>query len=204
MKNLFLLTAFFALSINICAQDNSQDLSAKDLKKYPLKGAIIKYSITGDATGSATRTFSNDGWLDHFVTEIEINKYGISDNTITSTLSLGDYTYSFKNKDTKGTKLKDSRYSELLRYKTANESIEAIMQAEGATKSGTSIILDKTCTKWIFSTGVVKEIYEWEGLVLKIVKHLPGINYEILAIEINETPTMDSTIFNIPTGITFN
>ncbi len=78
------------------------------------------------------------------------------------------------------------------------------MQAEGGKKSDTSSILDKTCTKWIFNTGVVKEIYEWEGLVLKIVKHLPGINYEILAIEINEAPAMDSTLFNIPTGITFN
>lgn len=191
----FLICICFRLTAQ---EDNSQSLLEDSLKKYPIYNAIIEYEVTGDATGSATRTFTKHGWQELFSSSITINKYGTTTVTDDVTTILGDYTYTIKNKRSKGTKNKDARMSELLSYKSARETIDAIMTSEGGTKAGQDTILNKNCVKWVFKSGVIKEIYEWEGIPLKIRKQLPGIAYEITATELNMEVPIDENLFSLP------
>ncbi|MEQ8238783.1 MAG: hypothetical protein RIA69_06205 [Cyclobacteriaceae bacterium] len=203
MKTNLLVIAFLSLFFTLSAQDQAKKISENHLKKYPIEKGSVTYTITGDATGDAFRTFDDFGIRDRFISNVEINKYGTVDRTNTTVLSLGDYSYSVKNDDLKGKKLKDSRLMDLLKYKSPRESIDAVMIADGGTKAGTKVILDKKCTKWVFDTGITTEIYEWNGLVLKIVKELPGIKYQIVAKELTENPEISDDFFKVSAKVKF-
>jgi len=199
MKISLLLLSLISFSFSLFAQDNnSQVLLNKELKKYPIENAKITYAITGDASGTAVRCFVDFGWKENFEQNLTLEKYGIREQTLKRSIILGDYAYIIKD-SVISSKEKDARFSELLSYKSQRETIDALMKIKGGTKMGMETILDKECNLWVFKTGTIKEIYEWEGIPLKIVKKLPGINYSIVAENIdNESPITDSN-FDLPT-----
>jgi len=203
MKSNLFIIATLSLVFTLSAQDKTKKVSDKHFKKYPIEKGYVTYSITGDATGDAIRTFIDFGNKDCFVSNIEIVKYGTVDRTNTTVLSLGDYSYSMKNDAVEGKKMRDSRLGDLLKYKTTRESIDAVMTADGGMKAGTKEILAKKCTKWVFEKGITREIYEWNGLILQVVKELPGIKYQIVANKIFENSEISDDFFKISDSVKF-
>lgn len=165
---------------------NSDKINESTKPKFALKSGIINYEISGDGTGTVTLHFDRNGWRKIEHRHLTIEKYGVTSTEQTVELVDGDYVYKANLDSKKGQKQFDKSWSGLLNYKSKEETISAIMTTKGGTKDSTEVLLDKTCTIWKFDSGTISELWEWEGIPLKVVKRLPGISYEITATSIDE------------------
>ncbi|MEQ8472298.1 MAG: hypothetical protein RIC35_13990 [Marinoscillum sp.] len=180
---------------------NSEELNKKIKSKFPLSTATIKYQITGDASGSAALYFDRNGWRAVEHKELIMERYGIKSTENTIELTDGDYKYQINVNAGKGKKTTDKSWSGLLGYKSHKETITAIMTSKGGEPAGEQTLNDKTCTVWKFNSGSTQEIWEWNGIPLKIVKKLPGLTYEMIAEEIVEIESINEELLALPNSV---
>lgn len=195
MKLITPLIFLLATSSFAQIEGNSQKINQNNKPKYVLENATINYVISGDGTGDAVLHFDRNGWRSIESRNLTISRYGVTSTERTIELIDGDYIYKANIDSKKGKKSMDKSWSGLLNYKSKEETLAAIMQSRGATKSGEESLLDKTCTVWQFESGTISELWEWEGVPLKIVKKLPGITYEITAQSIEELKEMPQNLY---------
>lgn len=167
-------------------EGNSDKINADTNPKFPLTSGSITYTISGDGSGSSTLYFDRNGWRTIEHRELIMTRYGITSNEKVIELVDGDYYYKANLDAGTGKKSVDNSWSGLLSYKSKEETIEAIMKSKGGSLKGTEVVIDKICLVWVFEKGSVKELWEWEGIPLKIKKELPGIHYELTATAITE------------------
>ncbi len=169
---------------------NSSKLHTGSQPKFPISSGSVSYTITGDATGTATLYFDRSGWRTLEYRELILQRFGITSTEKTIDFTDGDYNYKANLNAGRGKKQHDSTWSKLLNYKTRQKSLEAIMEAKGGQLEGTDVLLGKICNIWAFQSGTTQEVWEWGGIPLKIKKKLPGINYELQASSITNQGTI--------------
>ncbi|MAE86307.1 MAG: hypothetical protein CMB80_26465 [Flammeovirgaceae bacterium] len=184
MKVLAPLLLFISSFATAQLDGNSEQINSDTNPKYPLEAGLVTYSISGDGSGTSTLHFDRNGWRVLESRDLTMTRYGISSQERTVELTDGDYTYKANLDANTGSKKYDKNWSRLLNYKTKGETIEAIMTSKGGTLSGQEALLERTCNVWVFNTGTTLEIWEWEGIPLKVKKKLPGISYEVTATSI--------------------
>ncbi len=167
-------------------EGNSEKINSASNPKFPITSGSVTYSISGDGTGSSILYFDRNGWSTIEHRELILNRYGITSSEKVIELVDGDYHYKANLDAGTGKKGYDKSWSGLLGYKSKAETIEAIMTTKGGQLKGTEVVIDKICHVWVFAKGPIKEIWEWEGIPLKIKKEIPGIHYELTATEITE------------------
>ncbi|MEQ9303795.1 MAG: hypothetical protein RJQ14_07755 [Marinoscillum sp.] len=195
---LLLSLSYFSFAQSI---GNSEELNQKIKAKYPLSTATVKYNISGDALGTAELHFDRNGWRSVEHKEITIERYGVKSTESTIELTDGDFKYQVNVDAGKGKKTTDKSWSGLLGYRTHPETIAAIMTSKGGQSAGEQLLLDKTCTVWTFSTGATREIWEWNGILLKVIKKLPGLSYEMIAQEILPIESINEELLILPKSL---
>jgi|GEM_PF-1557929 len=182
---------------------NSESINKKTPAKYPVQSGIISYTVSGGATGTATLYFDRNGWraLEHRT--IQINRYGTMSTEDRKELTDGDYIFKINLTSGSGEKAKDERWSGLMTYKSNAQAFEAIMVSRGGSKVGMDTLLGKPCNKWAFEKGPVSHLWVWQGIPLKVIKKLPGLAYEQIAVSFTENPQIEEATFALPEEITW-
>lgn len=203
MKLFLSITFLLSSAIAHSQSGNSEHLVDKGLTRMSLESGRITYHIGGDATGTATLTFDRDGWRQILEKEFTFEKYGITSTIKTTELVDGDYTFTINYDNQKGQKTKDSRWSDLLSYKSLEESVEAMMEDAGGMPQGDTTLLNRPSNIYLFQNGSIKSIWEWQGIPLKELKSLGGLNIIMTATQFEEMEISEES-FALPPGITWD
>ncbi|MFY0685693.1 MAG: hypothetical protein JXQ90_00935 [Cyclobacteriaceae bacterium] len=180
---------------------NAKELAEQGLIKYPFIDGIITYEISGEASGSSTLSFKYFGWLSASNRDMTYTLYGISSEDHRLEYINGDFIYSIDMKTKKGKTSKDFELSKLTQYKSPIESREAVYSSKGGIKTGTDTILDKPVNIWKFSSGNMIELWEWDGIPLKMTRKLGKLTFTLTATDIVAEQGVELTF---PEGVTFN
>ncbi|MDH5610606.1 MAG: hypothetical protein OEY56_14095 [Cyclobacteriaceae bacterium] len=196
----FLLLLLF--SFPLLSQDGNADkLYEEGLRRYAATTGTVSYQITGDASGTVHYQFALAGWLEATVWDIEYELYGIKNRENRLEYRDGDTAYTINLTTLKGSRSDAVRESELIRYKSAEETREAIYRSQGGTKTGTTVLLDKEVVIWEFENTSLITIWEWNGLILKARRKIGKATYEYTAISLD----LDGEVaIGLPENITFN
>ncbi len=197
---LFLILSFLFASTTHAQQGNSTDLVEEGLKRFDNKSGKILYEIIGDAVGQMEYTFDHWGWLEFTSRKMEYTLFGMQSSEDRVEFRDGDFFYNIDLKTSKGKKSKNKDTSDLLRYKSGRETIEALYTKMGGTTAGTDQILGKTVNIWKFESGNTLELWEWNGIVLKGKRKLSKVVYEYEAKSIELDPEVN---IRLPDGITW-
>lgn len=149
------------------SQLKSEQLRAKDFKKYSLQSGSIEYEISGDATGYEKLVFDNFGWTSLKKQNMNFELYGITSSQSIHEVTDGDFVYRLNPEDSTMSKRVDLKWSAIASYKTPEELSEAILFSIGGTYHSDSTMSDKKCQVWTFENKALQEMWVWNGLVLK-------------------------------------
>ena len=93
---------------------------------------------------------------------------------------------------------KDYKWSEQAAYKGPLDASEAILFSIGGTYIADSMLLAKKCQVWTFENKAIKELWVWDGIVLKRKTALGNQLVLSTATEIKSDFTIGENFFQIP------
>ncbi len=125
--------------------------------------------------------------------------YGMSSVEKTVEYIDGDQYYTINLNANKGTNKLDNRWSKLAAYKAKETIADIILQDDGGTKSGDTVLLDQKVSIWDYNSGTTLSKWTWKGLLLKEYKSLVGLKYEMTATTIIENTPFPEDL--IPQGV---
>lgn len=203
MKSLSLTLGLLGL-LSLQQSGNSLEINSRTAVRFPLESARITYTISGDASGTATLLFDRNGWRAIEHRTVTLKRYGLENTEQTVELTDGDYTFSANLGTLKGRQQRDNKWSALRAYRETDEVVSALMTGQGGvlTNQGDTI-LGKPCRVWAFAKGTTASISEWSGIPLKIVKRLPSVNYVIAATTIDTSVVTSDADFAISNEVLF-
>ncbi len=178
---------------------SATELLAQDLKKYAMKSGEITYDITGDAEGEEKMNFDSYGWKSMRKQNMIFELYGIKTVQTLYEISDGDFIYRLNEGDSTMVVRKDIKWSQQASYKNPLEVSESILFSMGGNRSTMdSALLDKTCQVWTFDNKAIKELWIWNGLVMKRKTKLGDKMVISTANSIEIGIETEETIFEIP------
>lgn len=158
----------------------------------------ISYVVTEGATGSVESRFDLAGLLTATTTDLAYTLFGMETTSNALEIQDGDYTYTYDLTKQSGKSSIDKTPSDLLRYKSMEESRLALLEANGGERLANETVLNRDCERWVMKEGKYRELWLWKGLVLKAVVKTARLTYAYEATEILlEQPSID-----YPTEIT--
>lgn len=192
----------FSYVCSVFAQEgNSETFVDEGLKRFTeSKSGKIVYEITGDASGEMIYLFDSWGWVESTSRKMEYTLFGMKSEEDRIEFRDGDFTYNIDMKTSKGKQAKNKDTSDLLRYKSPRETIDAVNAKAGGTISGTDTVLNKEVNIWKFASGNTLELWEWKGIILKGKRKLSKVVYEFTATSIDLNWTSD---IKLPDGIVY-
>lgn len=199
MSPLIALLAFFIASIS--SSGNSLELSSKLPGKFALPSGLVRYVVSGSATGTATFHFDRNGWRSIESRELVFEKYGLKSTEKKLTLIDGDYLYTINIDSNQGKKENIEEWSHLIKSKSRVETRKIIYESMGGQMMETDTLLGKPCEVWTFAKGPVVHLAIWKGLPLLIERKVPGVTYTLTAIEVLEAQQWSDDVFHLPEGI---
>jgi len=176
----------------------SNQLIEKGWKKYSEEKGSITYTISGDATGSEVFTFDRYGWRSLKKMDMQFELYGAQRSQVLHESSDGGSIYRINHSDSTYSTRIDFRWTTQAGQVSPKQASEAILFGLGGTYSSDSVLLGKTCQIWTFENKALKQMWVWNGLVLKRISKLGENNIITTATEIDLQPTIDDSIFQIP------
>ncbi len=193
MKSQLVVLSLFMVNNLLAQVGNGEELSEEGIKRFEdnEKGQII-YTISGDASGKITYEFSHWGWKEKKVREMEYTLFGMQTDENKLEMRDGDFTFTADLKTKKGKISKNQTESDLLRYKSPEETIESLYLGMGGVVARQDTILGMTVNVWQFEKGNTLEIWESKGLILKGKRKFSKIIYEYTAEEF--IPKMDLNV----------
>ena len=183
-------------------------LKEPEFKKYPFKSALIEYTFTGD--GSGTMRHFIDYWGVREVQEDKstIKMMGQERKNNMLIISDQDTSIQINMTDSSGMKMKDPRWDSMIqsfkkmtadqKKNFASEMMKTSMQQFQAKAVGTEDILGKKCE--IFEVQGYK-ISIWNGLPLKSVVSMNGMNMTVTATKLETDVDVPLALFTPPVGI---
>ncbi|MEP1096519.1 MAG: hypothetical protein ABJG78_15495 [Cyclobacteriaceae bacterium] len=197
MKALLLLLSLLP-SLAFCQTQTSNQLMEKGWKKYTLEKGSINYTISGDASGNEVFTFDRYGWRSLKKISMQFELYGAQRSQVLHETSDGGSIYRIDHSDSTYSKRIDFRWTTQASQVSPKQASEAILFGLGGTYNSDSVLLGQTCQVWTFENKALKQMWVWNGLVLKRISKLGENNITTTATEINLQPTIDAAIFEIP------
>jgi hypothetical protein len=187
MKTLISILLTITITPFCNAQEgNSKELVSDGLKRLTVQFGMVNYEVSGDASGEVTYTFNDWGWKESTVRTLTYTLYGMKSNLNKMEVRDGDVIMNIDISTKEGSKTTDTNESELLRYKSPEETQKAILESRGGKINGMETILDKETNIWVFESGNIQSLNEWNGIVLKAVVKLPAkLSYTYTATSID-------------------
>ncbi|HQV76940.1 MAG TPA: hypothetical protein PLJ42_01070 [Chitinophagales bacterium] len=129
---------------------------------------------------------------------------GKSMNTISNSLKLDEYVYTWSNMGKNGNKIKVNP-SEIDPNTTDFASLTEDMKKKFSLKEeGSETINGKNCTIYSFSAEKMQgKIWQWKGVPMKSEMNIMGQTVTTTVTKVEENPTFPAGTFDVPSGITF-
>ncbi len=197
MRKLLILLLIQPL-ISFCQEQTSQDLIDNGLKKYSLEKGSINYEISGDAAGEEVFIFDRFGWRSLRKLSMQFELYGAERTQQLHEISDGGTTYRINHNDSTYRKRADIRWTSQAQNSTPQQASESILFNLGGTYQSDSLLLGKTCQVWTFESKSLKQMWVWNGLVLKRISQLGEVNIISTATKIELDPMIEESIFELP------
>lgn len=178
----------------------SEELMASGLKKYAAQSGRITYTISGDATGTEVFSFDRFGWRSLKKRHMEFELGGKEKFQEQHEVSDGKLVYRINHSDSTYRKRMDIRWTTIATQMDPAATSDAIIQGIGGVYVGDSIYQDKTCKVWTFEGKSLKEMWVWEGLVLKRRSTLGEKEIITNADKIEIGIPIDDWFFRLPEG----
>lgn len=198
MKKVHLLLVCISLMIvSISCGDNAEG------KRYGIKkGILISESIYSGNRAKSTVTlhFDNYGEKEYTIAKAETGVNGVVQIREQHSLLIGDFLYSWDPATKKGSKYK---YAEVLDpFKLSKEDFtEDLKQQFNYKEHGKETFMGKTCDVISLSfDGIEGRMYSWKNIILKSEVSSQGLQVTTQAISLNESPSFDKKIFDLPSG----
>ena len=164
------------LSLSFILLILSGSVSAQKYRKYYQESGKLVQKITGNSKGTLTTYWDDYGYKEVKLEKTVTKMFGMTTETNKTTLMLGSVLYEWEEKGDKVTKItndiaktwEDGNYT----AKQVEDMSIATLKQLGYTKTGTEVILGKTCDVW---EGVGKS-WAWKNLSLKAVVNVMGIS----------------------------
>ncbi|WP_462250949.1 hypothetical protein [Ekhidna sp.] len=173
-------------------------LRSQGFKKYDIKSAQITYEISGDGSGEEKMTFDNYGWTSLRQQEMTFELYGITSTQTVYEITDGDFVYRLNPDDSTYTSKKDLKWSQQASYKNPSQVSEAILFSMGGSQQSDATLNGKTCQVWTFEGKAIKEMWIWNGLVMKRKAKLGDRNIVMTATDVQTDLNASAEIFKIP------
>jgi hypothetical protein len=185
-----LSTIFFFLAVfHVQAQPgNSESLAKEGLKVLGQEFGTLTYSVTSGGEGEVVYKFDRFGLLTSTIQNFRYTLYGIETEMNENIIRDGEYIFIYDLNRKTGRKKKNKTEIDLLKYKSIEETRQAIYSIYGGQMIGKETILDKETEHWKFESGPIKEAWYWQGIILKASIKKPQVSYtyEATSIDLNK------------------
>ncbi len=201
MSYLKSLIALFACTIIALGTLNSAKNSKYE--RYKIEKAEVKYKISGAISGTETLIFDQFGMLEKKETKGTVNQNGMLQQIHVAEFTLIDKYYDMSLLNNVGTEyslqpLLD--HADSLKKTNLLDIQRETMLAAGATIEDGRRILGRVTQK--FTTPDNKySFWSWKNVTLKIVKKTQIGEITVEAVEIDENPKIDKSVFTIPKNV---
>jgi hypothetical protein len=177
-------------------------------KKYGIRTAKIDYKISGIENGTEQLIFTDWGMKSVTFTKTTTTSGGATSDANTQTISDGVWIYTIDLQKKSGIKASDWLSLALMDQSRSDSfpaDLEKLRIDMGGVKSGTDSVLGRTCDVWTFDMLGTTTCF-WNSIPLRKTASspkLPGfpMSYSFEAIAIDESPTIDPTLFDVPDGV---
>jgi len=194
---------FFSLfPLVVCSQQDSEQLSEKNLVKYSARSGMIEYRVSGNAKGDEILLFDRNGWRSLKKQTITFEHRGINTLQTIHEITDGNYVYRLNGGDSTYTSRTDFKWSQLAATNTPDNVSQEILFMLGGNYVADSTLLDKLCQVWTFPGKSLQELWIWDQLVLKRKTKLGNNTILTTARKINLEVTIDPASFEIPSYFT--
>ncbi|RLD76959.1 MAG: hypothetical protein DRJ10_12755 [Bacteroidetes bacterium] len=178
----------------------SGSVYAQKYRKYYHENGKLVQKITGNSKGTLTTYWDDYGYKEVKIEKTVTKMFGMSTETNKTTLMLGSVLYEWEEKGDVVTKMindiaktwEDGNYT----AKQVEDMSIATLKQLGYTKTGTEVILGKTCDVW---EGVGKS-WAWKNLNLKAVVNVMGISITFEPVSLSLVEDVPFTLFELPKG----
>lgn len=195
----FLVSLLLTIPSLAFSQVSSSTALIEDgLKKYALENGSITYVISGDAEGEELFMFDRYGWRSMRKRTMQFELYGSQRSQTLHEISDGSLSYRIDHTDSTYRKRVDLKWTSQASRATPQQVSESILFGLGGTYKSDSVLLDKTCQVWTFEGKALKEMWIWEGLVLKRISKLGENNIITIASKIELNPIIEESAFDLP------
>ena len=165
-----------------------------DEKRYPFQsGEIIYQNKVNEASVIQTLYFKEYGGIETIVTEVSMN----NEDVVLTSIFKEDLCYTFSDKPGKvnETQIDRNKIDHIGLF-----TITPIMLEEAnAIQEGTEILLDKTCEIYTIKNERYDiELWVWDNVIMKMITNYRGTEMIRTVIQIEETASFPSGIFEIP------
>ena len=194
MKKLIAVVAIL-LSVNaLMAQTQNH-------KRFADKSGEIDYEWTGKMKGTEVMYWDEWGYKEYHIAKTEMKILGMKQVNNQHTLRIGDMVYTWKDGETKGTKMKDENYAAMAEsVKDWEEFGKGVMTQLGYEKKGSDLVGGKNCERW---EGVLGKIWIYKSYGLKSEVNMLGITSTMMFTDYKAGSSVNASVFNLPKNVTF-
>ena len=178
----------------------SGSVYAQKFRKYYHENGKMVQKITGNSKGTLTTYWDDYGYKEVKIEKTITKVFGMSTETNKTTLMLGSVLYEWEENGDEVTKMtndiaktwEDGNYT----AKQVEDMSIATLEQLGYTKTGTEVVLGKTCHVW---EGIGKS-WAWKNLNLKAVVKVMGIAITFEPVSLSLAEDVPFTLFQLPKG----
>jgi hypothetical protein len=129
---------------------------------------------------------------------MEFELYGINRTQIQHEISDGKRVFRIDHRDSTYRKKMDIRWSALTSMMSPEEASESMLLSLGGRYHSDSTLLGKSCQVWIFENKSLKQMWVWNGLVIKRISTLGEKDIITTANSVDLESTIDESVFTLP------
>ena len=171
---------------------------AQKYRKYYQKSGKLVQNITGNSKGTLTVYWDDYGYKEVKIEKTVTKMFGVTNKSHKTNLMIGSVMYEWEEDDDKVTKMTNDIAATWEKGNYTAKQVEAMSIATlkqlGYKKTGTEVILGKTCDVW---EGIGKS-WAWKNLNLKAVVKAMGISINYEPVSLNLNISVPSSVFEIP------
>jgi hypothetical protein len=174
--------------------------NAQKYKKYYQKSGKLVQNITGNSKGTCTTYWDDYGYKEVKIENTVTKMFGITSEDKKTTLMIGSKLYTWSKNDDKVTKMTNDIAQTWEQKNYSAEQVGAMSEATlkqlGYKKTGTEVLLGKTCDVW---EGIGKS-WAWKNLNLKAVVKMMGVSITYEPVLLDVESNVPSSVFELPEG----
>ncbi len=173
---------------------------AQKYQKYYQESGKLVQKIEGNSSGTLITYWDYFGYKEVKIEKTVTKIFGISTETNKTTLTIGSVIYEWEENENIVTKMTSDIAATWEKENYTAKQVEnmsiATLKQLGYKKTGTEVLLGKTCDVW---EGIGKS-WAWKNLSLKAVVTVMGITINYEPVSLSLTEDVPFTLFELPKG----